>query len=202
MPAGDPAFGNFQPHSPRRVPCGAVVEIRAGEIDEIIEPAGRLVRRRPYGVPGAKRKHAHAGGDDARPTFRTRRRHTVGRSAPARPRRSASGSLKSASGRADSVARCKAVHLAVSETWVIECPGLDIRCVIAPAHGPPYWPALAPASHASVTVRVAGGGSAASGAPSWPTLTVHAADERSMHVPAPWLGSHSTARLAWGSPQP
>ena len=31
------------------------------------------------------------------------------------------------------------------------------------------------------------------GAPSWPTLTVHTGAERSMQVPAPWLGSHRTA---------
>src|SRR3984885_12805583 len=46
-------------------------------------------------------------------------------------RRSASGSLNSASARADSVARYNAVHRAVSETWVIEWPESGIRCVIA-----------------------------------------------------------------------
>lgn len=46
-------------------------------------------------------------------------------------RRSASGSRNNASGRADSVARCNAVHRAVSETWVMTCPVPYIPCVIA-----------------------------------------------------------------------
>ena len=56
-------------------------------------------------------------------------RPTRGALAPiARPcspaRRSASGSLNSASGRAVSVARCIAVHRAVSETW-LTCPAIS-----------------------------------------------------------------------------
>ena len=46
-------------------------------------------------------------------------------------RRSASGSLNNASARADSVARCNAVHRAVSETWVMKCPVSDIRMMLA-----------------------------------------------------------------------
>ncbi len=49
---------------------------------------------------------------------------------PSPARRAARGSLNSASGRADSVARCSAVHRAVSETWVM-CPAPVIRWVIA-----------------------------------------------------------------------
>jgi hypothetical protein len=59
-PAGCPLetrlSGTSNRIAPRRVPCGAVVEIRAGEIDEIIEPAGRLDsrlhQRRNVGIAG------------------------------------------------------------------------------------------------------------------------------------------------------
>ena len=53
------------------------------------------------------------------------------------------------------------------------------------------WSQTAPANQAVVTARVWGG--CVVGAPSWPTLTVHTGAERSMQVPAPWLGSHRTA---------
>lgn len=41
--------------------------------------------------------------------------------------RLARGSLNNASGRADSVARYRAVHRAVSETWVITCPSPESK---------------------------------------------------------------------------